>query len=275
MTDLSAFTNLESVGALWDCHEAVWPSASPLPPSLRQLQLSGSPTAVLDGTALLVGFRGSLTARGFATLSLPASSRPLQVDWAPGDGIGNSTAINDASLQLGGRADRLFLRLPAQYTTDSGTPGDGPAVVHLGGCWLGQAALVVIDLRTAGAGAADASAARPAAPASHRRDKCNSHPAASQLRLAFPGSRLADLFTGALGTAAAAGLRRVEVLCGPTAQRFDDAAVRLMACASGGAVAAEFTVRDLLRLPAAQRVGWRLTLVAEPWRVVLARELEM
>ncbi|KAL4425712.1 hypothetical protein ABPG75_009728 [Micractinium tetrahymenae] len=276
-TDLSAFSELESVSGFYDCDEAGKPPAQ-LPPSLRQLALTGSPAAVLDGMALLAGFSGSLTAWAFSALRLPASSRLLQLDWAPNLSSGINITVNDASLQLDGRADRLFLRLPVACTAAVDAASSKPTLVQLGGRWLGQASLVVIDARPAGDGAAGASAPAPAATASgHSGSRGSSGsstaiPAVSQLRLAFPGRCLADLFSGALGSAAAAGLQRLELLCGPSGMlRYDHAALRFVACDASGAMK-EHSLRDLLRLPAAQRGSWRLTLAAEPWRVVLARE---
>ena len=267
-TDLSAFAELESVSGCWECGEAGVPPVARLPPSLRRLELTGSLAAVLDDAGLLARFSGSLTAGGFSGLRLPACSRPLQVDWAPGRGPGSGIAIGNASLQLGGGADRLFLRLPAAQAAGTDAAGASPAVVHLGSCWVGQATLVVIDLRPAGTGPPDACASGSATTAS----QASAGPAAPQLHLAFPGSSLADLFSGALGAASAAGLRRLEVLCGPGMRRFDHAALCFVACTSGGTAAAQYSLRDLLHLPAVQRAGWRVTLAAEPWRLVLARQ---
>lgn len=155
--------------------------------------------------------------------------------------------VSDATLHLGGRADRLFLRVAAAAQ-------GGCTWIDAGGAWLGQAGLAVIDLQPTGV--------RSAGSAGSCR---TGTPVVSEL--AFPGRCLADLFRGALRSAAAGGLRRLELVCGSGMQHFGCTSLRLVAYSSSSRRC--FSLKDLRRLPPAQLGGWQLHIAAEPWRVCL------
>jgi len=245
---------------------------------------------VLDGSGLLPGFAGSLTARGFSAVRLPASSHPLQLDMhlsnsssssssLKGDGgSGNSclSCINNTAVRIPGRTDRLFLRM-SQAGVGAAAASAGYLAIEVG-TWLGQADLAVIDMMPPSqqhSSASSSSSSSASSSSSSDDASSGSAPAAPHVQLVFPGQRLADLFSDGLQAAAAGGLRRLEILLSAGMQHFNCPHLRFVAREGLGqgrtGASRAFDLRDLRRLSRAEMAGWQLSIVAHPWRLVLQR----